>query len=208
MAEGQETPQEEAGQAESFQSGPKKTAVEVPEGLETFGSKGGYATVYIDRGQGIVYRTIDWERLEQEEPIAGRSPTEYARNDFNYKVEVGEKDKTGLTPKIYEYDPESGTIKMELIKGVPFTKIKPGKVSQEAATRFLDRLAQYHRQGLYHGDMFDLNHWILTEEGEVRLIDPSFIYGISEEIPLERQQEIDMGLAKSRLREYGIKSKN
>lgn len=100
---------------------------------------------------------------------------QYQLLDVQYKLEVAEKDLSGLTPRVFAHDSANGTLKMEFIEGIPLNKYS-GSLSKETMTRFIRDLEKFHSLGLYHGDLSDVAHWILTPEGRIRLIDPSFTY--------------------------------
>ena len=93
---------------------------------------------------------------------------------------------------------------MELIEGRDFTHNVT--VPVDAALRFMARLDEFHKLGLYHGDLSTRKHFILTPDGEIRLIDPIYM---PVEIPdsgvtLEKLQATDRGLALKMLNELGI----
>lgn len=162
--------------------------------------KSGYAEVYLDRKEGVVFRVLKRDELKRiREQTGDELFVDYAKRDFQHKVEVGKADSTDLTPKVYEYDPENGIIKMEYIEGIPLDKFS-GRLPESAIQAFLSKLGEFHKLGLYHGDLFTLAHYILTSDGQIRLIDPSYMYSIPDK-GIEYFQEIDKALAEKRLRE-------
>ncbi|MBP7875727.1 hypothetical protein KA012_01900 [Candidatus Woesebacteria bacterium] len=115
-------------------------------------------------------------------------------------------DSTGLTPKIYRYDVDTLTIEMELISGKDFTHVNPGEITVETARRFISQLDAFHRLHLYHGDMFNLEHYFLTDDNQIRLIDPIYMPTDNPRsgTTVDKQQATDRALAISTLKRLGV----
>lgn len=179
------------------QNYPIKKTIIIPPGLDLLDGRnvGQAGKIYIDRVKRRVYRPVDPERYQTDK--------EFLRKDFEWKIEVARRDKTGLTPKIYAYDPDNLIIEMELIEGQSFDQIS--SIPPKSALDFIKKLKEFHDLGLYHGDLFPLNHYFLTPTGEIRLIDPIYIPydDPNSGITLKKIQETDLATAMNRLREFG-----
>lgn len=201
----EEEKQNQTDTARLESNSPIERKIIIPEDLECVSDTGsGYADLYVDRAHQKAYRVVNPEKwkggnIEQEHAAA--------LSDFNQKVEVGRRDKTGLTPRIYAYDPENMTIEMEWIEGTDFTHVN--NLPLDSARRFWHKLQEFHAQGLYHGDMWPQRHYVLTPSGDIRLVDNTSIKYCDTPQAIEKQQAIDQGVAKKRLRElYGISEAN
>jgi len=183
--------------------GPKGTKVEIPDGAE-YVYRGPFSTCFLK--DGVFYRKIEWDEVRKSDKTTGRVETDeqMIRKDFEHKIELAKKDKTGLSPTIYEYDDETGTIAMEAMEGISFSKLEHD-ILQDSARRFLQDLEAFHEQGLYHGDLTDYKHWYIQPDGRIRLID--FAYRKGEEDPegLKALQETDRALAVDVLKKFGYK---
>lgn len=168
--------------------------VSVPDSAETISTRT-WATVF--RNQERAFRVINWEKLTE------RSDQQYARNDVRYKVLVAKSDNTNLTPSIFAYDPETCSIEMEFVEGIPLSKLKTNiKIPPDVIERFFDRLDRFHKLGLFHGDLSDGSHYIITPAGEIRLIDPSFMVDIETVEQVEQIQEMDRAVARNVLNRF------
>lgn len=181
---------------------PEVKPIVIPPNLEVItGSNAGEAgVVYIDRVNKKAYRAVDLTRYPETE--------EGTRKDFANKIEVAKKDTTGLTPRIYAYDSETMTMEMELMEGKDFTHNTT--VSVEEARQFMKKLDNFHKLGLFHGDMFPRGHWFKTLTGEIRLIDPIYmpVDVVDSGVTVEKMQAMDKGLALQRFQEFGISEAN
>ncbi|MCA9373292.1 hypothetical protein KC921_04325 [Candidatus Woesebacteria bacterium] len=55
---------------------------------------------------------------------------------------------------------------------------------------------------MFHGDLSDGSHYIITPAGEIRLIDPSFMIGIETKKQVEQIQVMDREVAKNVLNRF------
>lgn len=172
----------------------REGAISLPDGSVTIATRT-WATVL--RYQQRAFRVVNWERL------AEKSEQEYARNDARYKILVGRNDSTNLTPSIFAYDPETCSIEMEFLEGISLSQIDQNiKIPIDVIQRFFDRLDRFHKLGLFHGDLTDTSHYIITPAGEIRLIDPSFMRDIETAEQVEKIQEMDRAVAKKILNQF------
>lgn len=168
--------------------------VTIPEGSKPIATRT-WTTVYRNEARAI--RVVNWGGL------GSHDEQEYARNDARYKVLVAKHDVTNLTPSIFVYDPESGSINMEYVEGTPLSMLDSRiKIPAAVVERFFDRLERFHQLGLFHGDLSDTSHYIITPAGEIRLIDPSFMRDTTDEEQIKKMQEIDRAMAKKILNQF------
>lgn len=178
----------------------KKTdKVVIPDGVTEIGA-GGFAKVFLDKKNNLVYRITNWDFIKERGTEVGVSMVNHANRDLLYKVMVGQRDTTGLTPRILEYD-DSGTIVMEYIEGVPLNKFT-GKVPEEIVNAFFAKLADFHKLGLYHGDLSTLSHYVIQPDGNIRLIDHQYMISTDTEKGLAEIQQTDTATAKAMLKQF------
>lgn len=92
---------------------------------------------------------------------------------------------------------------MEFLEGISLSQIDQNiKIPIDVIQRFFDRLDRFHKLGLFHGDLTDTSHYIITPAGEIRLIDPSFMRDIETAEQVEKIQEMDRAVAKKILNQF------
>ncbi len=169
--------------------------IEIPEDAEHVASRT-WAQVF--KKENSIFRVINLDKL-----ASTKNDFDYAINDARYKVLVAKNDQTNLTPSIYKFDPSNGSIEMELVEGVPLSKIDRNiKIPRSVIERFFTRLREFHELGLFHGDLSDFDHYIITPAGEIRLIDPSFMNNIENTEQHKKIQEIDLAMAEKLLMNF------
>lgn len=164
---------------------------------------GGWSFIYRSRiNPDRVYRVLKPQARATKHYLG--KDWEYALKDQEYKVQASETDKTGLVPRIYTYDAEKHIIEEEFVDGIQLTEYR-GSLTQEQSEQLLDTLREFHKQGLYHGDI-EAHHMILCSDGQIRLIDPSYLQKSEEgERAIKSAQLTDQARVIIELKKWGYK---
>lgn len=170
---------------------PLSDHIEIPAGLELLSQphQSEHGKVFVDKERKLVYR-----KMELGRGSVGNEDNEI--EDFWRKIEVSMTDKTGLTPRIHRYDPKNFILEMEYIEGTRLDKLPKDELTIEMAKTFLDKLSDWHKQDLYHGDLFSGINLILDTNGKIRMIDPSYHDTSIKHQSLNDVQQQDIGLIK------------